>query len=196
MRGKAQGNLTCTRPRAGFPRGTEFLGGNNKRANCFPPTSRFDPPQALLPSRSEPAEIFRKRVHGNSFPPSHPATGPAPHSFSPTSAPGPSQPPPGLSSWYPQPRVPSPGRATRGFPRRPRSALRRSPAKAHRPSRHRPQLQGGSSPSASGQGHGVLVPEHGQPAFRTLGWEERGPLAGRRASIQLSPLTCSSGVDF
>lgn len=146
VRGKAQGNLTCTRPRAGFPRGTEFLGGDNKLANCFPPTSRFDPPQALLPSRSQPAGIFRKGAHWKQFSPFPSGHQLGPAFLFPYLDTGPSQPPPDLSSWHPQPRVPSPGRATRGFARRSRSALRRSPAKAHPPSRHRPQLQGAVRP--------------------------------------------------
>lgn len=180
--------------RAGFPRGTGFLRGDNKRANCFPPTSRLDLSRAL-PFRGGPRGSSEKGLARNSFPPSQPAIDPAPCSSSPTSTPGRSPAPTRsqqLVSTQGSPRLSRPPGTARGAPEvRLGGGPRGAPAwRAQTPT------AGDSSPSAPGQGHEVLVPELGRLALLAPRWEARGPPASRRAFFQLSPLTCSSEVDF
>lgn len=157
VRGGAPGNLTWRRPGAGFPRGIGLLRGDNRQANRFPWTLRLNPPQALPLQVISPLGSSEKGFTRNSsFPAFHRGSVPARRCSSPPPRRVAPQPPPGLSSWYPKPRVPSPGRAVPGCSLRPRNALGRSPPEAHQPGGRGPQLRGAVRPLPRGKGTGSL----------------------------------------
>lgn len=195
MRGGAPGNITWRRPGADFPRGARLRGGDTNELIASINAAFQSTPSTPSPS-TQPAGIFRKEVHQNSFflLPTGTASGsraPPP----PPARPVAPLPPPGLSGQYAVPRDPSPGPAVVGCLQRPRSALELSPRRRTARADAAPQLRGQFALCPRARTRGPC------PRARTTGFPRptvwgTGPPAALRASLQLSPLTCSSEVDF
>lgn len=194
---RGSGNLTWRRLGRVFPEGPDSYEATTQDLTA----SHECRAQSTLSSPSpspQPAGTFRKEVHLNSFfsllptwTASRPGAPPPP-----TSAPGRSPAPTRYQQLVSPTKGPLASAGRPELPTAPPKCARAEPPGGAPTQRARPPTAGISSPSAPGQGHGVLVPEPERAAFLAPACEARGPPAARRSSLQLSPLTCSSGVDF